>query len=192
MDDLSLSEDSFHGSDEDNTAKRAATAASKLKIPVDTICIEAPMIQSNTDSSIVKGEPIIGGSTRFKGRAVEKLTDCLPRKSWKKFITCPDEDLENPSRVHLDSHGNVHLCQGLSMGNMWKIKLSKLVKEYNPKIHPFCSPLIEGGPAKLADKYGVKIEESCVDECHFCFLVRKKLMDRFPEILAPKQVYGLE
>lgn len=52
-------------------------------------------------------------------------------------------------------------------------------------------PLIRGGPAALAREYAVEHDAEYADECHFCYTVRKKLVDRFPDILAPRQVYGL-
>jgi hypothetical protein len=51
--------------------------------------------------------------------------------------------------------------------------------------------LIRGGPAELARHYGIAHEEGYVDECHMCWEVRKALIDRFPQYLAPKQVYGI-
>ena len=35
-------------------------------------------------------------------------------------------------------------------------------------------------------------EDTYIDACHFCYLVRLSLIDRFPHFLAPRQVYGLE
>ncbi len=34
--------------------------------------------------------------------------------------------------------------------------------------------------------------EGYVDGCHLCYLLRRDLIDRFPEHLAPRQVYDLE
>jgi hypothetical protein len=106
------------------------------------------------------------------------------------MTSCPHEELEHPKRVHVDSFGNVHICQGLSMGNMWEIPFSEMVKGYRAQDHPICRPLVEGGPAALAKEYGVAHEDSYVDECHFCYRVRQALIDRFPGHLAPRQVYG--
>ena len=189
--DLNISDDSFHNDEsKDSPAKKALSAAKKLHIPVGSICIEKPSIKSGKDHD--KGAPVIGGGAMFKGRAVDKLIEGLPRRSWKELNECPYEDLINPERVHIDPYGNVHLCQGLSMGNMWEIPLSKLVKDYNPGSHPICNPLINGGPARLAEEYHVKHDNEFVDECHFCYLLRSALLDKFPQYLAPRQVYGLE
>ncbi len=147
--DLSISNDNFHNDgEEDSPAKIALKAAKKLGINTGSITIEEPKALCESDRK--KGEPVVGGDVMFKGRAVEKLTEGLPRRDWKEFNECPFEDLVNPERVHVDAYGNVHLCQGISMGNMWKTPLKELVKNYNYKNNPICKPLVEGGPAKLA------------------------------------------
>lgn len=191
--DLSVSDDSFHFEEEkDNLAKYALAAAKRLNVPVDSICIKKPTVEIGIDKAQGKGAPVIGGGAMFRGRAVEKLTQGLPRRWWEEFTECPYEDLKDPKRIHLDPYGNIHICQGLSMGSMWETPLSILIKNYNAESHPICGPLVKGGPALLAQKYNVKHQDKYVDACHFCYLVRKDLIDRFPLYLAPKQVYGLE
>jgi len=78
------------------------------------------------------------------------------------------------------------------MGNMWNVPLSKIVKQYSADSHPICRPLVNGGPALLAKEYDVKHEDEYVDACHMCYLVRLALLDKFPQYLAPRLVYGLE
>ena len=189
--DVSVSNDTFHhGDGEVNPATRALTALKRLSISGGDICIQKPTL--DIEKTQEKGEPVIGGGAMFRGRAVEKLiTEELPRKHWEEFTECPHEELVNPGRIHADPFGNTHICQGLSMGNMWNTPLSELVKNYNANSHPICGPLVKGGPAELAREYQVEHEENYVDACHFCYLVRKALIDKFPEYLAPKQVYGL-
>ncbi len=190
---LSISDDAFHYDDEkDSPSKSALKAAQALKIPVGSICIEKPTVTHAADQGSGKGAPVIGGGALFKGRAVEKLTEGLPRRPWEELTECPHEELEHPGRVHVDPYGNVHLCQGLSLGNMWETPLSTLVKNYEAHSHPVCSPLVKGGPALLAKEYDVPHEEEYVDECHLCYLTRLALIERFPHYLAPGQVYGLE
>lgn len=189
--DLSISDDSFHYGNESNNAKNALAAAKKLDIPSASICIEKPFIEAQPGQEQEKGKPVIGGGAMFKGRAVEKLVNGLPLRNSDELTICPYEDLETPSRIHVDCYGNMQLCQGLNMGNMWLEPLSEIIKNYEPHTHPVCGPLIEGGPAFLADELHVNHEKEYVDECHFCFEVRKKLIGHFPEYLAPKQVYGI-
>ena len=191
--DVSISDDSFHhGDDEEGPAKRALAAAKNLGLPVSSICIEKPVVEPAVHNDREKGAPVIGGGAMFKGRAVEKLTGDLPRRRWQEMTECVHEELKDPKRVHVDSYGNVHLCQGLSMGNVWETSLSALVNEYNAFSHPICGPLVRGGPALLAREYGVEPEDGYVDECHFCYRTRLALIDRFPRYLAPRQVYGLD
>jgi hypothetical protein len=190
---LSLSDDAFHHEDkDDNPARLALASARRLNLPVSTISIEEPCVEARTDVKTGRGEPVVGGDVVFRGRAVDKLADGLPRRPWTEFTECKREDLRDPGRVHVDSYGHVQLCQGLSMGNMWKTPLSVLVREYDPDSHPICGPLLRGGPALLAKEYGVEHDEGYIDECHFCYMLRRALVDRFPEYLAPRQAYGLE
>jgi len=190
---ITMSDDSFHGGEgEDSPAKAATFAARQLGMPASSICIEEPTVETTEDERGSKGAPVIGGGAMFRGRAVEKLTEGLPRRRWDELTECRQEELEDPERVHVDSFGNVHLCQGLSMGNMWETPLSELVKRHDAGSHPICGPLLRGGPALLAREYGIEHEDGYVDECHFCYVVRRALLDRFPRYLTPRQVYGLE
>lgn len=190
---LSVSDDLFHSEEEkDNAAKRLSAAAKRLGMPVNSICIEKPVVETTTNKEEEKGAPVIGGGARFRGRAAEKLVEGLPRRHWGEFTECPDEDLREPKRVHLDSYGNVHLCQGLSMGNMWRTPLSVLVKNYDADSHPICGPLVRGGPSLLAKECGIDHDDEYVDACHLCYLTRLAMIDKFPQYLAPRQVYGLE
>lgn len=126
----------------------------------------------------------------FRGRAAELLTKDLPTRPWGSFTQCAHEDFADPGRVHVDGYGNVHLCQGISMGNIWQTPLSQLVKDYRAECHPIAGPLLEGGPALLAKEYGVPHADGYVDACHLCYRARQALLPRFPQYLAPKQVYG--
>ncbi|MDH4211694.1 MAG: radical SAM protein [candidate division WOR-3 bacterium] len=190
---LSVSDDPLHHGDErENSAKRLIAAANNAGIPVRSICIEKPAVGVSTDGTQEKGEPVVGGDTMLRGRAVEKLIEGLPKKHWDTFTECPHEELVAPKRIHVDPYGHTHMCQGLSMGNMWEIPLSELDKKYDANLHPVCGPLVKGGPALLAKTYDVKHEDAYVDACHFCYVARKSLIDKFPQFLAPRQVYGLE
>jgi len=189
--DLSISDDSLHHGEEEGTRSgRARNVARKLGLPVDSICLEAPSKISSPPEG-AKGEPIVGGDVRFRGRAADKLTAGLPLSPWQSFGQCPDEDLERPARVHVDPFGNIHLCQGLLIGNLWETPLDELMETYSPEDHPICKHLIEGGPAALARAYGFSADDGYVDACHLCYRIRHDLMGRFPDLLGPGQVYGL-
>jgi radical SAM family protein len=183
---LSVSDDALHHGEEDAVrVNHARAAAEKLGIPVSGLCTESPCVGQDE-----QGEPSVTGGVIFRGRAAEKLTDGLPTRACERFTQCSDEDLRDPRRVHVDAYGHVHLCQGLSMGNMWETPLSELVRHYDPDSHPICGPLLRGGPARLAAEYGVEHDARYISECHFCYAVRRTLVDRFSQYLAPGQVYG--
>lgn len=189
---LSVSNDPYHYGDEtENPATTAHRVAQRLGIDTSPICIEAPVVTQSTNGAR-KGEPVVGGGPKFRGRAVEKLAAGLPLQPGQEFRECPYEELESPSRVHVDAFGHVQLCQGISIGNMWASPLSEIITGYRPDAHPICGPLIHGGPAELARTCGQTPAPGYIDACHLCYLTRKAVLDRYPEALAPKQVYGLD
>jgi hypothetical protein len=188
---ISISEDEYHfGEEEDTWAKNAMAAAKRIGIKEHVICIQRP--KPVDESTMDKDGAVVGGGPIHRGRAVEKIAVDLPKSPFDRFTECDKEELRAPKRVHVDAYGHVHICQGIVMGNMWKVPLSKLVKEYDPEAHPIVGPLLEGGPVKMAEKYGLEHEEGYASACHFCYMLRLALIDRFPEYLAPRQVYGLE
>jgi Radical SAM superfamily len=189
--DLSVSDDDFHRDKSGpNRAEIALQAARDLGIPCSPICIQAPSVGPSDDPQR-KGMPVIGGSVLFKGRAAEKLTAGLPVRPRGGFTTCPHEELAEPERVHLDVYGNVHLCQGLSVGNFWKTPLAELLRSYDGSRHPIAGRLLAGGPARLVEEFLPELQGEFVDECHLCHTARKALVPRFPEYLAPPEVYGI-
>ena len=189
--DFSVSDDEFHRLDEnDRRAEFAREAAQQLGIPTCTICIEPPSV-SRRPSEEYRGKPVVGGGVLFKGRAAERLTAGLPVRDCKELTTCPHEDLLSPERVHVDAYGNVHLCQGLSMGNIREKALPDLVHDYDAQTHPVVGPLLRGGPICLASERGLAVSDSYVDACHLCYTARKLLLPHFPQYLAPKEAYGL-
>lgn len=193
--DLSVSDDEFHDAGVSGAAQRPARlaqlAARELGIPCARICIEKPRT-AESDGAARKGQPVVGVPVLFKGRAAEKLVKGQPARPAAGMVTCPHEDLASPERVHVDAYGHVHLCQGISMGNMWTTPLSVLVRNYNPAEHPVAGPILRGGPVQLASEFGCDVSGQFVDECHLCYTVRKSLAPRFPDWLGPREAYGLE
>ncbi len=189
---ISISEDELHSGDTEPTNSRyAKEAADTLGIDAGIICIEKPTIVPDSQDTS-RGDPIVGGDVQFRGRAVDNLTDKLPGRPGSTYTTCPHEDFTDIGRVHVDSFGNVHVCQGISIGNCWKTPLSRIMTEFRVEEHPICGPLTKSGPPELARTHRVEHSAEYVDACHFCFDVRRKLIDRFPEYLTPRQVYGLD
>ncbi len=192
IDDVSVSDDAFHsGSESDRPAVNALAAAESLGLPTCSISIDPPKIDP-LSSCENPGAPVTGGNTRLRGRAADKLTEGLPVRPVSELNTCPYENLRDPARVHVDAHGEVQICQGISMGNMWRQPLSEIIRNYDPESHPICGPLADGGPAKLAELSKTLEKKEFADECHLCFELRRSLLDDYPDVLAPRQVYGGE
>lgn len=189
VDDLSISEDLYHGSDEDPpTTRLARRAAGQLGIPVDFISVAQP---SSAGVSPASGKMPAGESAVvFRGRAAEKLAAQVPHQPWRIFGACPWEDLRHPERLHVDAFGNLHVCQGISIGNLLQRPLTEIMRDYDPDGHPVVGPLLAGGPAALVDEYGLPHRQAYADACQLCYQARCLLRPRFPGELTPAQMYG--
>lgn len=188
--DLSVSSDTFHsGEVEDPRPGFAVAAARRLGIDDAVITIDPPTLCVTPGE---KGQAIVGGSVRFRGRATRELVADLPLRPWTEFDECPDEDFLDPDRVHVDGYGCVQLCQGVLLGNLQETRLRELLERYDPHAHPIAGPLVAGGPAELVRRYDLPHEDGYVDACHLCYEARAALRERFPEHLGPPQVYGID
>ncbi len=193
LSDLSISDDDLHyGDDPETPAKWALAAAEKIGMPTYSLCKTKPEVRPPSEIDQEKGTPEISGGIKLRGRAVEKFAEALPTRKCEVFIECPHEELIEPKRVHIDSFGTVQLCQGISLGNCWKTPLSELIQGYDAQKHPVCGPLVRGGPLRLIEEHSLALNDEYVDECHLCYAARLALLEKFPEYLAPRQVYGLE
>jgi len=191
VEDLSLSLDPYHGDEEQEAqVAHARDAARELGIPVDEIHIALPGCAA---PDCREGQIPPGTSpVRYRGRAAHELAPLAPGRSWEEFTACEPEDLEDPERVHIDPLGYVHLCQGIAAGNVYETPLAQICREYRPHEHPVAGPLLSGGPAGLARTYGLHPTTPFADGCHLCYEARCVLRPRFPEILAPDAMYGVE
>jgi hypothetical protein len=187
---LSISTDLFHYDEVMSAhARNGLAAAATLGIPTGTLTCEVPEGAAGYPAQ-GQGEPVETGDIMFKGRAAVKLIEGLARRPWREFTACPYEKLDDPGRVHVDPFGNLHLCQGLLMGNLFERSLAEIVAAYDPRARPIVGPLLAGGPAALVERYDIDHEEAYVDACHLCYTARENLRERFPEELGPGQMYG--
>ena len=188
LSDLTVSSDLFHCEKRLGEAPQNALAAAKwMGIETGMISIARPDDQGPETHGQITDE----GTVMFRGRAAAALTPGAERQPWEKFTACPHEDLREPGRVHLDPLGNVHICQGVVIGNVFKKPLKEICAEYEADAHPICGPLLEGGPAALVSEYSLPHESGYADACHLCYEARISLRTCFPEILTPDQMYGV-
>jgi len=190
--DLSISTDLFHYDEVMSVhARNALAAAEQLGISVGTLICEVPEGVAGYPAQAA-GEPVESGAIMFKGRAAVKLVEGVARRPWREFDECPHETLDDPRRVHVDHLGNLHLCQGLTIGSLFERPLAEIVAKYDPQAHPIVGPLLAGGPAALVERHDLAHEEAYVDACHLCYEARVTLRERFPQWLGPGQMYGEE
>ena len=188
--DLSVSSDEYHFDEKlSQQARNASAAAERLGIAIGTICIAPP---EAADPTLVVGQlPESESGVMYRGRAAEKLSGKARQHPWSQFTACPHEDLRDPGRVHVDPLGNLHICQGIVIGNLFQTPLKEICARYDPEAHPITGPLLRGGPIELVKNYGLDHRAAYADACHLCYEARRTLRDRFPEFLTPDQVYGV-
>lgn len=185
---LSASTDELHSDERvSSEARNVLRACDALGIPADLIVCDVP---EAAETAARRGEPVEGGPVMYRGRAAVTLAPRASALPWDSFDECPHEQLDDPGRVHLDPLGNLHLCQGLVMGNLFERPLKELVRSYRPKQHPIVGPLLQGGPAELVRRYAVPHAPAYADACHLCYSTRLALRPRFGEALRPGQMYG--
>jgi hypothetical protein len=188
--DLTLSGDLYHSDERVSPRVRHARAAARrLGIPTSVISIAEPEEGARAGAGqLPPGESAV----MFRGRAAAVLASRAPRwRPWTAFTECPHEDLEEPERLHIDPLGFAHLCQGLTLGNVFAAGLRRICDGYDPPSHPVCGPLLAGGPAELVRRYRLHPSPEYADACHLCDESRRALRSRFPEVLGPDQMYGV-
>lgn len=187
--DLAISSDLFHYKEKvSQQSKYVTKVAEQLDIPIGVICIEQPEVQASTSMGQL---PEASSSIMYRGRAADKLAPKVRTSQAKLWVECPHENLRDPGRVHIDPFGNLHICQGISIGNVYTSTILQICNEFNPDHHPIIGPLLAGGPYKLAESYRLSYAEGYVDACQFCYEARKMLRTRYPDILLPDQMYGV-
>lgn len=189
IEELTISSDLYHYNEADNLhASNAVAAAEQLDIHIGRICVAQPEQTNAPDSmgQLPEGE----SGVMYRGRAVSKLVPRAVLRPWDGFTACPHEDFREPGRVHLDPLGNLHICQGISIGNIFQRSLREICDSYDPDTHPVCGPLLAGGPAALIETYALPHASAYADACHLCYEARLQLRERFPESLCPDQMYG--
>ena len=186
--DFTVSSDLFHCEEVMGERPQNALVAAKwLNISTGMISIAQPDVEAQQTHGQIEDQ----GAVMYRGRAVEKLVERATHQPWEGFDSCPHEDLREPGRVHVDPLGNLHICQGLVIGNLFEKPLKQICEEYEVDAHPICGPLLEGGPAALVSEYNIPHASAYADACHLCYQARTVLRTRFPRQLCPDQMYGI-
>lgn len=185
--DLTVSSDLFHCEDcLGEKPQNAIVAAKWLGIPTGMISVAQPEAHSKDSHGQLENE----SGVMYRGRAAEKLASRGTPRPWDSFDSCPHEDLREPGRVHLDPFGNLHICQGVVIGNLFEKPLKQICQEYDADVHPICGPLLLGGPVELVGEFNIPHASHYADACQLCYEAREHLRTRFPNVLQPDQMYG--
>lgn len=186
--DLSVSSDLFHCAEAVGERPQNALVAAKwLNIPTGMLSVAQPEGQAQQSHGQIENESAV----MYRGRAAVNLAGRAEFHPWESLDSCPHEDLREPGRIHLDPLGNLHICQGVAIGNLFEKPLKQICEEYDAEAHPICGPLLEGGPVALVTEYNVPHADSYADACHLCYEARLALRPRFPQCLSPDQMYGV-
>jgi hypothetical protein len=190
VEDLSISSDVYHwNATLSQQAQHARAAAEQLGIPIGLISVAQP--EAAGAAAALGQLPPGESAVMYRGRAAARLAGRAATQPWAQFGACPHEDLRDPGRVHVDPLGNLHICQGLSIGNLFRTPLRAICAAYDPDAHSIAGALLAGGPAELVRRYALPHADGYADACHLCDAARRALRTRFPDALAPDQLYGV-
>jgi hypothetical protein len=145
----------------DMAAHPGVVAAEQLGLATSVI---AGGMQAHVDA--VPGA-ITGWSPFWRHEQHEPETPA-PLLPWGTFTACPLEKLTSPDHAYVDPYGDLHLCHGLVIGNLFESSLASLVSRYDPEDHPISGLLLEGGPARLVTRYGLEPESRYEHACQLC------------------------
>lgn len=98
----------------------------------------------------------------------------------------------NPAMVWIDPYGNVMICYGIIIGNVYKQSFREILECYDTKTFPLIHELAQNGPRALYNfvlKHHFSIKSAFFDECDLCYQSRKVLRTYYPELFGPDECY---
>lgn len=152
----------------------AASARNGLKIPLAPTKVR----------SIGKGSAInVPKKDNIPSGYCTDLSECLGTRS--PF---------NPAMVWIDPYGNVMVCYGIIIGNVYRQSFNDIIAGYSENHNIITKIIAHNGPKglyELALEKGYKFDNGFYDECDLCYQSRSILQKDFPEILGPGECYPL-
>ncbi len=148
----------------------------------------------------------IGRGAAVDGPDETALPGNIPDEPCRNLCCCLGETGPfDPQMVWIDPYGNVMICYGLIIGNLYERSLGEILRDYSVNQSPLLKVLAEQGPIglyRLAVTEGWQPEKGFADECALCwqarYFLRKSLFERLGserlglEILGPGECYPEE
>lgn len=117
----------------------------------------------------------------------------IPQGKCTELNTCLGERSPfNPAMVWIDPYGNVMICYGIIIGNIYSNSLNEIIGEYNPEKFPLLNKLAEHGPKGIfavAKEKGMNSSVGFYDECDLCYQSRSYLQKQYPDLIGPAECY---
>lgn len=98
----------------------------------------------------------------------------------------------NPAMVWIDPYGNVMICYGIVIGNVYLQSFGDIINNYSHENNEITSLLAADGPKglhALAYRKNRAVPAGYFDECDLCYQVRKTLRSDYPHLLEPDECY---
>jgi len=196
--DILISVDAFHlpfiPLERPRNAAIASLEAGIKKVRWDVAVVESTGASNRYDGEtrkILETLALLGLEVSFnrilpQGRAVRNLRKLLPKQSLEGECLEKETALVSPKCISLDPEGWASICWNMAIGNARKVRLSKLITEYDWRKNPIIKTLVEKGPMGLIDLPEWKDfdfqEAKYIDKCHLCNDLRKFVRKTYPEM----------
>jgi MoaA/NifB/PqqE/SkfB family radical SAM enzyme len=190
--DIRISNDRLHYKNPDTSpANRALNATQQLGIPTTLVRIPFPEEPGDGYPGEVESTNIIEPRLMFSGRAADTMSPGRRAFHSRNFTECPNHNLKDPESLYIDTYGFVQICPGIAIGNIFEEPLDQIVENYKVQEHAIFRHLYAQGPSGLIEYTNLNPAKKFVDACHCCYTARLELIDRYPDLLGPRQVYDL-
>ncbi|MBU1535965.1 4Fe-4S cluster-binding domain-containing protein [Myxococcota bacterium] len=131
------------------------------------------------------GDLLLRGTLPFMGRAADHIPEDMSLWEPDDLDVCPHLNLSDPTYLYLDPGGNLHLCPGIILHNIFMGHIRQYFRDFDSEKHPVIGPLLRGGPPQLAKAFNIPISGGFADQCHLCFHVRRQAAAVHPHLFPP-------
>jgi len=143
---------------------------------------------------------------QYVGRAGEELAQFATRRPLEELAddmlwhherpgsrNCrPEFDPDDMWEIHVDPHGNILTCCGITIGCAHTKPLIEWMAHGFHTANDLVRMVYDDGPyayLDLAESHGYKRPEGYAQKCHLCWEVRKFLRPLYPETFGPQEIY---